>query len=145
MPLKWTIDADQRLVTVVANGEVTRAQFDKLLDTLRDVAGSNSYRRLFDGRHGHTLMAPEDLMALGVRMRAEHHKGPMGALAAVVPSEHAEVIARVLGMLATTKRPMRVFRDIGAARRWIMEQVEVPEASPGMLRPRPPFSEVAEC
>ena len=35
MPLTWTIDPHLRLVTAVANGEVTRAEFDTLLDELR--------------------------------------------------------------------------------------------------------------
>ena len=58
-------------------------------------------------------------MALGARMRASHDKGPIGALAAVMPAEHVEAIGRVLGMLAAAKRPMRVFGQVAAAHRWI--------------------------
>ena len=118
MPLQWTIDSQQKLVTVVAQGDITRADFDTLLDVLRD-AGTNHYRRLFDGKAGHTRMTAEDVLALGVRMRSVHESGPMGPLAAVVPDEYADLIAGVLGMLAAADRPMRVFRNVAEARKWI--------------------------
>jgi hypothetical protein len=118
MPLHWTIDPEQRLVTAVAEGGVTRSQFDAFLDALsRDHA--HGYRKLFDGRRGAADMPSEDIMVLGARMRASHDNGPIGALAAVVPAEHVETISSVLGMLAAAKRPMRVFQAVGPARRWI--------------------------
>ncbi len=118
MPLHWTIDPQEKLVTAVAEGDVTRVEFDAFLDDMTR-AGADTYRKLFDGARGDTHMAPEDILALGVRMRAMHERGPMGPLAVVVPVGHVETIGRVLGMLAAAKRPMRVFRQFGAARRWI--------------------------
>ncbi|TAJ41608.1 MAG: hypothetical protein EPO55_04950 [Reyranella sp.] len=75
-------------------------------------------------------MEAEDIMALGARMRASHDKGPVGALAAVVPNDHVEAVGRVLGMLAAAQRPMRVFRQLGPARRWIKGQPGPPIARP---------------
>ena len=118
MPLTWTIDPDQRLVTAVAEGEVTRANFDAYLDAMEQ-ADTHGYRKLFDGTRGTIGMGPEDVLALGVRMRASHTTGQMGALAVVVPGEVEEPFGRVLGMLASAERPMRVFRAIGPARKWI--------------------------
>ena len=118
MSLHWTIDPQQRLVTAVADGDVTRAEFEAFLDAMRN-AGAYSYRKLFDGLRGDTQMGPEELLALGARMRASHEEGPIGALAAVISDDKAELVARVLGILATAKRPMRVFRQITPARRWI--------------------------
>ena len=118
MPLQWTIDPRQRLVTVIAEGDVTRADFDTFLDAVK-AANAYSYRKLFDGLRGDTRMEPEELLALGARMRASHEQGPIGPLAAVIPDEKADLVARVLGILATAERPMRVFRQVAPARRWI--------------------------
>ena len=118
MPLTWTIDPVERLVTAVANGDVTRDEVDAYLTALGE-ADAYPYRKLFDGSRGDTRMGPDDLLSLGVRMRALHGTGPMGALAVVVPERHAELLARVLGMLATAERPMRVFADVALARKWI--------------------------
>ncbi len=118
MPLTWTIDPDQRLVTAVAEGGVTRAEFDAYLDAIEQ-ADAHAYRKLFDGSHGTVDMAAEEVLALGVRMRSSHATGQMGALAVVVPGDVEAPFARALGMLATAERPMRVFRAIGPARKWI--------------------------
>ena len=119
MPLHWEIDPHLRLVTLVAEGDVTRSEVESYLDAVNQ-AGVHGYRKLFDARHAVTRMAPGELLALGVRMRATHAEGhAMGALAAVLPGTHVEMMDRVLGMLAAAERPMRVFRQIGPARKWI--------------------------
>ena len=79
MSLHWTIDPQKKLVTAVAEGNVTRVEFDAFLDDMKR-AGADSYRKLFDGGRGDTHMEAEDIMALGARMRASHEKGPMGPL-----------------------------------------------------------------
>ena len=112
MPLHWIIDPDKKLVTAVAEGDVTRIEFDAFLDDM-SLAGADAYRKLFDGKRGGTRMGAEDMLALGARMRASHADGPIGPLAVVVPEEHVETIDRVLGMLAAAERPMR----FGAGRR----------------------------
>ena len=121
MPLHWTIDPQQKLVTAVAEGDVTRVEFDAFLDDMSR-AGADTYRKLFDGGRGGTHMGAEDILALGARMRASHERGPVGPLAVVVPEGHVETIGRVLGMLAAAERPMRVFRQVGPARKWISDQ-----------------------
>ena len=118
MPLHWTIDPQKKLVTAVAEGDVTRVEFDAFLDDMSR-AGADTYRKLFDGGRGDTHMEAEDILALGARMRAMHENGPVGPLAVVAPQGHIETIGRVLGMLAAAKRPMRVFRQVGPARKWI--------------------------
>ncbi len=118
MPLRWTIDPQEKLVTAVADGDVTRVEFDAFLDDMAHT-GADSYRKLFDGGRGGTHMEADDILALGARMRATHENGPIGPLAVVVPADHVETIGRVLGMLAAAERPMRVFRQVGPARKWI--------------------------
>ena len=118
MPLTWTIDHDRKLMTAVAVGDITRTEFDAYLDAI-DQADAHGYRKLFDGGRGGTSMDRGEILALGVRMRASHATGPMGALAVVVPGEVEEPFGRVLGMLASAERPMRVFGETAAARKWI--------------------------
>lgn len=118
MPLTWTIDPDRKLVTATAEGGVTQTELAAYLDAV-DQAGALSYRKLFDAGRGDPGMDSEELLALGVRMRASHAVGPMGALAIVVPGEVEGSFGRVLGILASAKRPMRVFSDLAAARKWI--------------------------
>ncbi|MEI7873398.1 MAG: hypothetical protein WCK95_14820 [Alphaproteobacteria bacterium] len=118
MSLDWTIDAETRLVVIVADGDVTRGEMDTLLDDLI-AKEALAYRKLFDGSRGDTLMNSEELLMLGVRFRAIHTQGRMGPLAVVVAEHKAELVARVLGMLAVADRPMRVFRAPALARRWL--------------------------
>jgi hypothetical protein len=61
-------------------------------------------------------------MAIGARIRAGHHGGPVGALAVALTREKAELVSRVLGIMASAKRPMRVFDSVEDARRWIVHQ-----------------------
>lgn len=121
MPVHWTIDSRKRLITVVAEGDVTRADADSFLDVL-ETGGLVSYRKLFDGMHATTSMKPEDFMAVGVRIRTGHHAGPVGALAVALTLENAQIVSRVLGIMASAKRPMRLFDNVEAARRWIVRQ-----------------------
>jgi hypothetical protein len=119
MPLHWTIDSRERLVTAVAEGDVTRVEVENYLQVLEG-ANAMSYRKLFDGSAGDTTMGPEDLLAIGVRIRDGHNKGgPFGPLALVLPADKTELVSRVLGILAAADRPMRVFDSVEPARRWI--------------------------
>ncbi len=118
MSLDWTIDAEAQLVVIVADGDFARRDVETLLDDLAS-SGAMAYRKLFDGSRGDTSMSSEDLLMLGVRFRAIHARERMGPLAVVVPDHRAELVARVLGILAVADRPMRVFRAPALARRWL--------------------------
>lgn len=121
MPLHWTIDSKERLLTVVAEGDISRAEFEAYLDVI-DKAGLHTYRKLFDGARGETSMGSENILAMGVRMRTSHQTQAVGPLAVVVPEDKIAMVSRVLGMLAAANRPMRVFHEVGPAREWILKQ-----------------------
>lgn len=118
MPLHWTIDSQLKLFVVTADGFVDYAEVNRMLDAMvgADVHG---YRKMFNGTLGDTRMSPAELLSLGVRMRSLHATRPMGPLAIVIPEDKYFLIARVLGMLAAAKRPMRVFKDVEKARQWL--------------------------
>ncbi|MGQ0583088.1 MAG: hypothetical protein ACT4O6_14215 [Reyranella sp.] len=118
MPLHWFIDPEHALISVTAEGDVIRSEVTELLDAM-DSQGAMAYRKLFDGTHGSTTMGPEDLRALGVRMREYHALGPMGPLALILPPDKADIVLPVLGLLAAADRPMRIFTGRQKARRWL--------------------------
>lgn len=118
MPIHWKLDSRKRLVTAVVEGACTRADVEAYLAAV-DGGGAVTWRKLFDGRDGHAAMDPADMIALGVLMRGYHLKGPVGALAIVVPESQVEAIRRLLGILAAADRPMRVFHEIDKAQQWI--------------------------
>lgn len=117
MPLSWKIDSREGLVTVLAEGDVTRAEMESYLDAVVG-AGALGYRKLFDGRSSHISMPPEELLAIGHRFRSLHD-GPVGPLALVVSPDKWEKMERVAGMLAAANRPMRIFKTLKPAQRWI--------------------------
>ena len=121
MPITWTIDHDQHLLTAVCQGDVTLQELEDYLDAVV-VAGSMPYRKLFDGTHGDSKLSDEEMMLLGARIRAYHTEGAMGPLAIVVVSEHTHGLARLFGALAAADRPIKIFRDVRAARRWLDAQ-----------------------
>ena len=118
MSLQWTVELQARMFTMVADGIVSRSDIETCLDAMAS-SGAMPYRKLFDGSRGDTSMTPDDLLQVAVRMREFHAQGPMGPLAVVVPMEKADLVARILGILATADRPMRIFRTARKARRWL--------------------------
>jgi hypothetical protein len=121
MPLVWKLDPANSLMVTVANGDVTRLEVERYLDTLLEHEAL-AYRKVFDVHLGDTLMTADDLLPLAVRMRSLHELGPMGPLAVVLPVGRGKRLQRALGMVATAERPMRVFDNPLLAYRWIAKQ-----------------------
>lgn len=118
MPLHWIVDSKERLVIAIAEGHVTRQDVEDYIRVMNG-AGTLPYRKLFDGSRGETDMTPEDMLAIGARLRERHAGAALGPLAIVIPPDKADLVSRVLGILASADRPMRVFSDVEPARRWI--------------------------
>ena len=119
MPLHWTVDSKERLVITIADGDVTREEAESYITAVNG-AGTHTYRKLFDGSHGETAMTPDDMLALGVQIRRwQAADGRPGPLAVVMAPDKTELVSRVLGILATADRPMRIFSEAEPARRWI--------------------------
>lgn len=117
MPVRWTIDHARKRVIAVAEGDVTRAEFEEYLEAM-DREQAMNYRKLFDGTDGAPSMDTYDLLAICVRVRS-YHRNPVGPLAIVLTGEHSHLVLRVLGALAAAKRPMRIFHSLKPAQRWI--------------------------
>ena len=117
MPIYWTIDSKQQLVVVTAEGDVTRADADDYLDAIEG-GGALAYRKLYDARAGNVVMDHDEMMAIAFRVRS-YHDQPVGALAIVLADDVAELARRMLGVLATADRPLRLFTSLRPAQRWI--------------------------
>ena len=124
MPLYWLISSREQLATVTGEGTVGRRDIEGWLDIV-DGAGLLPFRKLVDLGNATLDLRPDDIMALGVRFRA-HHASPMGPLAMVLPPEVPETIERALGILAAGDRPMRLFRALPRARRWLLTAASEP-------------------
>jgi len=119
MPLFWTIDSRRQLFTVTCDGKVDLVDVSEMLDAYVGANGLH-YRKLFDGTRGSTDMNEQEILTIGARMRELHAlQSTLGALAVVLPDDKYEQVSRVLGILAAAKRPMRVFKDVDKARKWL--------------------------
>lgn len=134
MGLHWFIDSRARLIVVTAEGAVARAEIDELLDTVVG-ARALAYRKLVDARAGKFALSALDILAIGARVRSLH-AGSVGAVAIVLPGrlpgdgepeEAPTLVARLIGILASAKRPLRLFKSVPAARRWL-DGLTVPAA-----------------
>ena len=125
MPLYWTIDSKQRLFTGIAEGEVSFADAVTMLEAM---AGANAlaYRKLFDGRAAVSSMSVDERLSLCVKVRGYHSRGTMGALAFVCTPAQSWLFARLLGALASARRPIKVFESLRQARNWIEDQERLP-------------------
>ncbi len=119
MPLHWTIDSQQQLFVAVCEGDVELAEVHRMIDV---AVGSKvlGYRKMFDGTHGDIKIGPLEILSIGVRVRAlEREVDSHGPLAVVLPEDKHLILLRLLGILAASKRPLRVFNDTGRARKWL--------------------------
>jgi hypothetical protein len=119
MPIHLNVDHEAQLMTATAEGDITKTEFEEFLyETVNENTGA--YRKHFDGRFATTHMDPQDIFDFGLRMKARHDVDERtGPLAVVMGPEHYELVSRVLGMLATAKRPMCLFEDLDAAHKWL--------------------------
>jgi len=118
MTLHWTIEAHERLITLVADGDVARNEIETFMDEMM-AADAGSYRKLLDASAGTSELDENDMLALGVRIRGIHFIVPTGPLAIIEPDYDYRRYAPLIGLLAAAKRPMRFFRTAAQARAWL--------------------------
>jgi hypothetical protein len=122
MPIHLTVDHEARLMTAVAEGDISKQEFEEFLDTTVQ-ENTGGYRKLFDGRFASTHMSAEDVFSFGIRMKARHGIERTGPLAVVMTGKYYDLVARVLGMLATAERPMCIFEELESAQKWLESNV----------------------
>jgi hypothetical protein len=81
-----------------------------------------SYRKLVDLSDVQPALSDHDIATLAEYVREQSGIGPMGAMAIAAGTDEAEEQARLFGLLAVADRPLKIFREIGAARAWLDAQ-----------------------
>jgi hypothetical protein len=121
MPLNWTIDPDQRLVTARAEGAITAEDIKTYLESVA-TEGGMPYAKLFDISEADATLTIADLQALGrsIRQFAVDGYGPLGPLAIVVGQGQAHFQAAFFADASPTNRPQRIFRELRQAREWLV-------------------------
>jgi hypothetical protein len=132
--LHWFIDSRARLIVVTAEGSVSRTDIEGLLDAVTG-AKALGYRKLVDATAGKFALNALDLLAIGARVRSLH-AGSIGAVAIVLPDRLSQdgepddaptLVARLIGILASAKRPLRLFKSVVSAKHWL-DSLTVPAA-----------------
>ena len=123
MPVQWTVSHPTRLVIAVAKGELSRQDIEIYLD---EVVRGNAlaYRKIFDMTHATPRLTEDDMMALGARIRAYLALGQLGPLAIVATTDKSHRQARMFAALSEADRPLKIFRELHLARRWLDELSE---------------------
>lgn len=125
MPVHWTISHPARLVVAVAKDRVTVQDMEQYFAGVT-AEGGMSYRKIFEVTHTPMALSDENLRALGQRVVYYAKHGQIGPLAIVAASDESYAQARVFAEAAQVNRPLAIFRELHAARRWLDEQ-QVPE------------------
>jgi hypothetical protein len=125
MPITCRILHLERLVVGVSDGVITLKDIADFIDkVLKERAGP--YRKIFDARRGTSGLSAADLKILSKRLNPHPNPKGLGPFAIVATNDRSE-LAAVLRPFATIDRPMRIFKDMPGARRWIDHQKTVGE------------------
>lgn len=126
MPVHWTISHSARLVVAVTKDEVRVEDIEKYFTGVT-AEGGMAYRKIFEITATPMALSEENLRALGQRVVLYAQHGQVGPLAIVASSEESFAQAQMFAAAATARRPLRIFRELHAARRWLDEQETVSE------------------
>ncbi len=135
MPLRWTVQFKLKLVTVVAEDDVIRGDFEDYL-TMVSNANVSAWRQLINARAARLALTLEDVNQFGARVRVADAQRMAGALAFVIPEADTPELGRLLGFLAAGKRPMRVFHEFAPAQKWLMKVSFLSVKPPSSAIPR---------
>jgi hypothetical protein len=121
MPVHWTISHPARLVIAVAKDDVRVEHIEQYFTavTAEDAMG---YRKIFEVTAGSMALSEENLRALGQRIMLYAQHGQVGPVAIVAASDESYAQAQVFAGAAQARRPLQIFRELHAARRWLDEQ-----------------------
>jgi hypothetical protein len=121
MPVHWRVSHSTRSVVISATGVIRLADMEECVQAIA-MPATLSYRKLVDLGQAELTFGRDGIMALSRYVREHRGTGPMGALALVVGSAEVELQARQFTALEVADRPLKIFRDRGAARAWLDTQ-----------------------
>ena len=84
--------------------------------------GAMAYAKIFEITHTPEALSAENLNALGQRVVFYAQHGQVGPVAIVAASDESYEKASIFAGAATINRPLKIFREMHAARRWLEAQ-----------------------
>jgi len=123
MPVHWTISHPARLVIAVAKDEVKVEDIEQYFTGVT-TEGAMAYRKIFEIGATPMAMTEEGLKNLGQRVMLYAQHGQVGPVALVAGSDESFAQAQTFAAAANARRPLQIFREMHAARRWLDEQDE---------------------
>ena len=125
MPVHWTISHANRLVVAVTKDDVGPADIEQYFAGVT-AEDAMSYRKIFEITHAPLALNPDNLRTLGQRVVYYAQHGQVGPVAIVAASDESYAQAQLFAQAANVSRPLQIFRELHAARRWLDEQ-PIPE------------------
>jgi hypothetical protein len=121
MPIHIDFFHPNRLAIIVARGEVTMTDVGEAARTMLE-SNALHYRKLVDVSSPSTPMKDESLEKLAAFMRNAPNAATRGPLAIIVGDDDKAGRAEQFASLTATERPIKVFKSLHEARRWLEEQ-----------------------
>ncbi|MBL6618035.1 MAG: hypothetical protein ISP49_07305 [Reyranella sp.] len=131
MPISWGVDHAARLVLATGRGELSRTDLEQYLDRLA-AAATLSFSKVFHMDDCHLALTDDDLAAIGAKVRSYEGVGSMGRVAVIAATDELYDQARLFDAMVVAERPLRIFRDAGAAYDWLASE---PVQQPGVDTP----------
>ena len=129
MPLHMDIVPIQRLVVIVAHGEITA---DDLANNVKELieAGVAHYAKIIDVSSSHWVLTKEQIDAIAGTLRGDPNSDMRGPVAFIVRPDD-EGFAKAFAGITEGDRPVRLFHSLHQARRWLEElRLAAAHASP---------------
>jgi len=123
MPVHWTISHPARLVIAVAKDEVKVEDIEQYFTGVT-TEGAMAYRKIFEIGATPMALSEDSLKSLGQRVMLYAQHGQVGPVALVASSDESFAQAQLFAAAAKAGRPLHIFREMHAARRWLDEQEE---------------------
>jgi hypothetical protein len=126
MPIYVTVYHLDKTIIGKTEGEVTLGDIEGYLDDIVK-ARAVAYRKIFDATSGTSVLSPQDVETLRIKLADFTQKRrDVGPFAVITGGNREGRLANICQTATTADRPMRVFSDIHAARRWLNEMMPVP-------------------
>ena len=119
MPIHLEISRLHRLLVIVARGQVTS---DEVRDLVRQMVDNDvrHFGKIIDVSGSNIEMSREQVEAMAVMLRAEKGAATRGPIAFVIHPER-QGFADLFADATRTDRPVRLFRSLHDARRWLLK------------------------
>jgi len=86
--------------------------------------GGMAYAKIFEITASPMALSEENLRALGQRVMFYAQHGQVGPVAIVAASDESYAQATTFAAAAAARRPLQIFRELRAARKWLDGQLE---------------------